>query len=102
MKQLFILLFSLIFFQSVLQAQSPTDTLSKPLIKKYRRIAGLNMTPLVTQLVPFNRSNPREAGPFLLRFKRYGPQYKSAFRFSLGIHLVPDESGDIANPQLNL
>lgn len=102
MKQSFALIIGLFFCLSCLCGQSAGDSLPKPEPKQYRRIVGLNMTPLVTQLIPFNRSNPREAGPFLLRFKRYGARYKTAFRFSLGMHVVPDENSDFNNPQLNL
>ncbi len=102
MKQYFTLLVGLCFFLPVLTGQSAGDSLRKPEQPQFRRIAGLNMTPLVTQLIPFNRSNPREAGPFLLRFKRYGQRAKTAFRFSLGLHVVPDDNGDVNDPQLNL
>lgn len=69
---------------------------------EYRKIVGLNMTPLLTQLIPFNRSNPREAGPYLVHFKKYGLSGKNAFRFSMGIHLVPDDQDELADPQFNI
>lgn len=59
---------------------------------RFRKIVGFNMTPLVTQLIPFNRSSPRLAGPYLIRFKRYGATGKRAFRFSLGLTTAtPDD-----------
>jgi hypothetical protein len=66
-----------------------------------KRIVGLNMTPLVTQLIPLNRSDSKEAGPFLLRFKKYGSAGRSAFRFSLGFHLRTDENGEVDDPQFS-
>ena len=30
---------------------------------------GMNMTPLLVQLIPFNRSNPNITGPFAVNFK---------------------------------
>lgn len=67
-----------------------------------RRIVGLNMTPLLTQLAPFNRSSPRDAGPYLAHFKWYGPSGKTAFRMSLGFRLRGDEFDlELDDPQLN-
>lgn len=53
---------------------------------RFRKIVGFNTTPLLAQLIPFNRSNPREVGPYLMRFKRYKPNGR-AFRFSMGINM---------------
>lgn len=95
----------LIFCCSAIAAQAQqhrSDSIPAPETQRYRRIVGLNMTPLITQLIPLNRSNPREAGPFLVRFKKYGPKNRSAFRFSLGLHVVADDNGDVDDPQLNL
>lgn len=102
MKQSFILFCCLLFGLVDLPGQSVRDSLHTPNAVRYRRIAGLNMTPLITKLVPFNRSSPNEAGPFLLRFKRYGQRNRSAFRLSMGVHLIPDASGEIADPQISL
>ncbi len=102
MKQYLIAFTCLLFAGRGLYGQSLTDSLKVPKQAGYHRIVGLNMTPLVTQLIPFNRSNPREAGPFLLRFKHYGPRMKSAFRFSMGLHLTPGEFDDFEDPQISL
>lgn len=99
---LFVLLL-LVAFATVVNAQSTSDTLKvNPGPKQFRKIVGLNLSPLVTQLIPFNRSDPKEAGPYLLRFKAYGPKGKSAFRFSMGIHIIPDGDDNVDDPQLNL
>lgn len=102
MKQLIFLLFAIGLSQAPASAQSRADSLPAPQSQQFRKIIGLNMTPLVTQLIPLNRSNAREAGPFLLRFKTYGRRNRVAFRFSLGVHIVPDENSDFDNPQLNI
>lgn len=102
MKQYFILFFCLFCGLAELSGQSAPDSLRIPAAARYRRIAGLNMTPLVTQLVPFNRSSPNAAGPYLLRFKRYGPRNKTAFRFSMGVHVTPDNNGEFDNPQISV
>ncbi len=102
MRQYFILSICLLCGFADVQAQSVRDSLRTPIAARYRRVVGLNMTPLITKLVPFNRSNPNEAGPFLLRFKHYGPRNKTAFRFSMGMHISPDENGEINDPQFSV
>jgi len=52
--------------------------------ERYKMI-GLNMTPLLTQLIPFNRSNPTVAGPYMMSFRSY--RDNNAFRFGLGSNL---------------
>jgi hypothetical protein len=66
-----------------------------------RRMVGLNLTPLLTQLVPLNRADPRESGPYLVRFKKYGPLGRSGFRFSMGVRVGLDEIEE-ERIQLNL
>jgi hypothetical protein len=60
-----------------------------PQVSKYypkSRMAGFNITPLLTQLIPFNRADPRDIGPFLMRFKNY-KNGKTAVRFGLGVDI---------------
>jgi len=103
MKNFPALIFPILLLSCFLHAQSAADSLRfQPNVKQFHKIAGLNMSPLVTQLIPFNRASPKEAGPFLLRFKSYGKKGKTAFRFSLGVHLVADSNGDLDDPQVNL
>ena len=102
-KQITLAAFLTLAFAAVLNAQSDSTKIDlNPGPKQFRKIVGLNMSPLVTQLIPFNRSDPKEAGPFLVRFKAYGPKGKSAFRFSLGLHVIPNGNGDFDDPQFNL
>jgi hypothetical protein len=66
---------------------------TSPLTSKYypkSRIIGLNMTPLLTQLIPFNRADPRDFGPFLMRFKNY-KNGKNAIRFGLGVQILGED-----------
>ncbi len=46
-------------------------------------VIGMNMTYLITMLVPFGNSTG-EGGPYSYAYKRYGK--KSAFRFNLGLN----------------
>ncbi len=92
----------MIGLSGVLQAQSRIDSIPRPELQGFRKNIGLNMTPLVTQLVPFNRSDPRQAGPYLIHFKTYGPRNRAAFRFSFGLHLIPDNTGEVQDPQVNI
>jgi hypothetical protein len=54
------------------------------------RMVGLNITPLLTQFIPFNRADPTEIGPYYIRFKNY-KRGKNAVRFALGVSIVPDD-----------
>jgi hypothetical protein len=54
------------------------------------RMAGLNVTPLLTQLIPFNRADPRDFGPFLMRFKNY-KNSNNAVRFGLGVQILGED-----------
>jgi len=47
------------------------------------------MTPLLTQLIPFNRTNPLVAGPYTVDFNRFNGQ--RAFHTSIGILLAEGE-----------
>lgn len=99
----FLITFALLLgLSGVMPAQSHIDSIPRPELQGFRKNIGLNMTPLITQLVPFNRSNPRQAGPYLVHFKSYGKRNRAAFRFSMGLHLLPDNNGDVQNPQINV
>lgn len=60
------------------------------------RITALNMSPLLTYLIPFNRSNPRLSGPIQARF-RYARKGKAAFRMGLGVSILNNVDGDDNN-----
>src|SRR5690349_4874821 len=102
MKQSFVWLVVLLCFAvSTAGAQSAKrDSINATYSR--RNVVSLNMTPLLTQLVPFNRADPNEAGPFLVRFKRYGTVGTSAFRFSMGIHVREVDGDEPDDLQLNI
>ncbi|MCC6726190.1 MAG: hypothetical protein IT258_16905 [Saprospiraceae bacterium] len=62
--------------------------------ERYRMIS-LNATPLLTQLIPFNRTNPLQSGPFNVEFNRF--KGKRAFHTSLGVFVVSDGNFDVVN-----
>ncbi len=66
--------------------------------KKYRTV-GLNMTPLLVQFIPFNRSNPLVTGPFYIATKRY---YKKnlAVRFGIGLDIDINQEDVFANVRI--
>lgn len=76
--------------------QSSQDSLlyQKLTVVEGYKIVGLNMTPLLVQLIPFNRSNPRVTGPFYLSTKKY-KKPNAGFRFGIGLDIDPagDEEG---------
>ena len=46
---------------------------------------GLNVTPLLSKLVPFNRTNPLITGPYMMTYRAY--RGRNAFRFGLGANV---------------
>lgn len=72
------------------EVQDLPELSNEPLFElpeRYKMI-GLNMTPLLTQLVPFNRSNPNVAGPYMMTYRSY--RQNNAFRFGLGANISED------------
>lgn len=63
------------------------------------RETGVNMTPLLTMFIPFNRSNPNVTGPYMIKFHRY--KNNKFFRSSLGANLG-DLFQDGTNSHLNM
>jgi hypothetical protein len=103
MKQIFTLVAFLSIATALCGQKANKDTTDLNISNwPYRKIIGFNMTPLVTQLIPFNRSNPREAGPFLMRFKRYNFERTRAFRFSMGLAVVNFDDNSDPSFSLNL
>ena len=83
MKKLLTLLFICSLVAPVF-SQKMDDSTAVVYFKKGRKEkqVGLNMTPLISQLVPFNRSNPLVSGPFTVNWKNY--RGKNAVRYGLG------------------
>lgn len=97
-----VVLFLLAFFTQFPFASGQQTNQDSVLYEKLTRvngykIVGLNMTPLLVQLIPFNRSNPRVTGPFYLSTKRY-KKPNTGFRFGIGLDIDPagDEEGEEA------
>lgn len=66
-----------------LPAQGQSDSLPGELNLPYRyNVTGINTTPLLVQLVPFNRSDPKVTGPYYVTYRRY--KDNKAFRMALG------------------
>lgn len=62
------------------------------------KAVGLNMTPILKQIIPFNRSNPNISGPYFVQFRRIKESGTIA-RSGLGWSLVAD---DFQDPTINL
>lgn len=84
--QKFIFLFILIFFHSLLFSQTEESLMEWENTFKNKTVVSLNTTPLLIQLIPFNRSNPTLFGPYNVSFARYKKKNR-AFTFSLGVNL---------------
>ncbi len=82
----------LLFSHAALFAQNDTLKEDWNYPERYRMIS-INTTPLLTQLIPFNRTNPLQSGPYNVEFNRfYGNR---AFHTSIGVFVVSDGSFDI-------
>ncbi|MBK8563892.1 MAG: hypothetical protein IPN76_11255 [Saprospiraceae bacterium] len=57
------------------------------------RLVSINTTPLLTQLIPFNRSNPLQSGPYNVEFNRFNGN--RAFHTSIGVFIVSDGVFDV-------
>ncbi len=65
------------------------------------RMIGMNMTPLLVQLIPFNRSNPKFTGPFYISARKYTKGDK-AYRFGFGLDIDPNGDEEAIEAFLNL
>ncbi|RME00590.1 MAG: hypothetical protein D6816_13445 [Bacteroidetes bacterium] len=72
----------------------------KYLVPENYRMIGVNASPLLVQLVPFNKSNPLTTGPFNVTFHRFvGTR---AFHTALGFNIPSEgEDTDFENIHLN-
>ncbi len=89
MKKAIYILWAICGLAGSISAQDTIALLKKTYYPK-ARVAALNMTPLLTHLIPFNRVNPQQSGPFQARF-RYYRKGSRAFRFGLGVGIDPDD-----------
>ncbi|AEE51403.1 hypothetical protein [Haliscomenobacter hydrossis] len=82
-----------------LEAQNkPVDFLPEGSYK----VMGFNTTPLLVQLIPFNRSDPRVVGPYYVNWRSYMQNARGlkGFKISLGIDLS-DANGEAVQAFLN-
>jgi hypothetical protein len=61
---------------------------------------GLNVSPLLVQLAPFNRSNPKVLGPYFINYRVYTGKNR-AFRLALGWDVDASLSADEAQNHFN-
>lgn len=61
---------------------------------------GLNASPLLVQLIPFNRSNPKVLGPYFITYRVYTDKNR-AFRLALGWDVDASFSADEAQSHFN-
>ncbi len=80
-----IVLFLLVFVKN--GSSQDVDTIPEPEVIRYR-VIGLNMTPLIGQLVPFSRQGMLATGPYFIHYRSY--KNDKAFRLSIGWRLVPN------------
>lgn len=89
MKHLLLFAFSLNLAFCVAQ-----DEGVEPELERYK-IISINTTPLITQLIPFNRTNPQISGPYNVEFHRF--RGSRAFHTSLGMFLASDDNFNTAD-----
>lgn len=89
----------LILGTTILHAQK-NDTDSKLILPERYSLVGLNTTPLLVQLIPFNRTDPIVTGPYNITFQRF--KGKNGFRFSLGAFLDFDSIESEEDFHLNI
>ncbi len=89
MKKAILIFISILMFSFVLIGQEEViDELmedSKFEFPYRYKMIGLNVTPLMSKLIPFNRTNPLVSGPYMMSYRAY--RGRNAFRFGLGANL---------------
>lgn len=86
---------------STIQGQNDREKSFYETSPEPHRIVGINMTPLLVQLIPFNRSNPKFTGPFYFSTRKY-TKGDRAYRFGLGLDIDPNGDEDAIEAFLNL
>jgi len=95
-----IFLFAPVFIEEIKAQEKDNNSLLYELPHRHKMV-GLNMSPLLVQLIPFNRSNPNVTGPYSLNYRSF--RGNSAFRFGLGAFVDTDffDTGQ-TSPHFNL
>jgi hypothetical protein len=81
---LFFILHILLINNSLAQQKDTTNTI--PLNQRARYV-GINVTPLLTQFIPLNKTNPRISGPYNFIYKRFNEK-GSAFVAAAGVDVL--------------
>lgn len=87
-------LFFLIALTFSLAAANAQEVVSKKdwsLPEKYKMVS-INTTPLLVQLIPFNRSSPLVTGPYNVEFHRFNGN--KSFHTSLGMFIASEDGFD--------
>lgn len=101
MKKILTLILATLFFSFSGFTQEDNEDLLKFELPRRHKMVGLNMTPLLVQMIPFNRSNPNISGPYSLNYRSF--RGNSAFRFGLGAFISDDFfNNDQTSPHFNL
>jgi hypothetical protein len=79
-------------FSLLAQTDSEKEDWTYP--ERYRMVS-INTTPLLVQLIPFNRTNPLQSGPYNVEFNRFNGN--KAFHTSIGVFAISDGSFDIVD-----
>ena len=95
MPRLYLLL-SLLWLGPLVAAQEPSGQQPEG---RYHAI-GLNASPLLVQVAPFNRSNPRVLGPYFITYRVYSNRDR-AFRLALGWDVDASFSADESQSHFN-
>lgn len=82
-----------LFFSSSLLAQTEEAPIDWEVDFTNKTVVSLNTTPLVLQLIPFNRTNPNLFGPYSVSFARYKEKNR-AFTFALGVKLNDSDTDE--------
>lgn len=77
----------LVFLQEINAQEEDNNSLLYELPHRHKMV-GLNMSPLMVQLIPFNRNNPNLTGPYSLNYRSF--RGNNAFRFGLGAFVDDD------------
>lgn len=85
----YLLIFFACSFGTIGVMAQDVDTLTSWEYPEIYRKVSINMTPLITQLIPFNRTNPMLSGPYNVEFHRF--RGNRAFHTSLGVFLNDGE-----------
>jgi hypothetical protein len=85
MKYILLLFLYIILINNVLAQQK--DTIHTVNLNEKARYVGINITPLVTQFIPLNRTNPRISGPYNFIYKRFNEK-GSAFVVAAGVDVL--------------